>query len=124
MGLWENQQNLPQQFIRKNINREKFFKNLNDGYFEALRFSHPGCPQKHGQGQKHFPPRVGDVVLRGHSKKIFKTRAHLNIRRNFFSWRVVDKWNSLTEEEVSAQSTASFKNKYDKQEVIRQGRMP
>ena len=62
--------------------------------------------------------------LRGHSKKIFKTRAHLNIRRNFFSWRVVDKWNSLTEEEVSAQSTASFKNKYDKQEAIRQGRMP
>ena len=61
--LWENQQNLPQQFIRKNINREKFFKNLNDGYFEALRFSHPGCPQKHGQGQKHYPPRVGDVVL-------------------------------------------------------------
>merc|ERR1712055_61344 len=61
--LWENQQNLHQQFIRKNINREKFFKNLNDGYFEALRFSHPGCPQKHGQGQKHYPPRVDDVVL-------------------------------------------------------------
>ena len=61
--LWENRQNLPQQFVRKNINREKFFKNLNDGYFEALRFSHPGTPQKQGQGQKHHPPRIGDVVL-------------------------------------------------------------
>ena len=61
--------------------------------------------------------------LRGHSRKIFKTRAHLNIRRNFFSWRVVDKWNSLTEYEVTAPSTASFKVRYDKQEAICQVRI-
>ena len=53
--LQENRKNLPQQFIRKNINREKFFKNLNNGYFEVLRFSSPGAPQKQGQGQKHRP---------------------------------------------------------------------
>ena len=62
--------------------------------------------------------------LRGHSRKIFKTRAHLNLRRNFFSCRVVDKWNSLTEHEVTAPSTASFKARYDKQEAIRQLRRP
>ena len=62
--------------------------------------------------------------LRGHSKKIFKTRAHLNIRRNFFSWRVVDKWNSLTEYDVTAPSTASFKARYDKKEAMRKGRIP
>ena len=61
--LYENRRNLPQQFTRKKLNRERFFRNLNDGYFEALRFSHPGTPQKQGQGQKHHPPKVGDVVL-------------------------------------------------------------
>ena len=60
--LFERKQNLPQQYLRKKTNREKFFKNLNDGYFELLRFSSPGAPQKQGQGQTHRPPRVGDVV--------------------------------------------------------------
>ena len=60
--LWERKQNLPQQYLRKKSNREKFFKNLNDGYFELLRFSSPGTPQKQGQRQTHRPPRVGDVV--------------------------------------------------------------
>ena len=62
-NLWESKQNLPQQYLRKKANREKFFKNLNDGYFESLRFSSPGTPQKQGQGQTHRPPKVGDVVL-------------------------------------------------------------
>ena len=57
-------------------------------------------------------------------EKNFKTRAHLNLRRNLFSCRVVDKWNSLTEHEVTAPSTASFKARYDKQEAIRQLRRP
>ena len=61
--LQEQKQNLPQQYMRKKANREKFFKNLNDGYFETLRFSSAGTPQKQGQGQKHTPPKVGDVVL-------------------------------------------------------------
>ena len=61
--LWERKQDLPQQYLHKKNNREKFFKNLNDGYFESLRFSSPGTPQKQGQGQTHRPPKVGDVVL-------------------------------------------------------------
>ena len=61
--LWESKQDLPQQYLRKKRNREKFFQNLNEGYFESLRFSSPGTPQKQGQGQKHRPPKVGDVVL-------------------------------------------------------------
>ena len=59
---------------------------------------------------------------RGHSRKIFKTREHLNVRRNFFSWRVIEKWNKLTDYEVTATSTAVFKKRYDEQEAIRQGR--
>ena len=64
-NLWEQRQPLPQQYLRKKLNRERFWKNLMDGYFEieTLRFSSAGTPQKHGQGQKHRPPQVGDVVL-------------------------------------------------------------
>ena len=54
---------MPQQYLCKKQNRENFFKNLNDGYFEKLRFSSPGSPQKQGQGLTHRLPRVGDVVL-------------------------------------------------------------
>ena len=61
--LHESKQDLPQQYLRKRTNRENFFKNLNDGYFESLRFSSAGSPQKQGQGQTHRPPKVGDVVL-------------------------------------------------------------
>ena len=61
--FWESKENLPQLYHKKKIAREHFFKNLNDGYFEILRFSCPGTPQKQGQGQKHRPPKVGDVVL-------------------------------------------------------------
>ena len=57
--------------------------------------------------------------LRGqHSKKIKKTQATLDLRRSFFSWRVIDKWNSLTEYEVSAPCTSVFKSRYDEKERL------
>ena len=34
--------------------------------------------------------------LRGHSMKLVRTFEHLNVRRNFFSIRIIEKWNSLT----------------------------
>merc|ERR1712055_394823 len=61
--LWESKQDLPQHYLRKKNNRENFFKNLNDVYFESLRFSSPGNPQKQGQGQSHRLPKIGYVVL-------------------------------------------------------------
>ena len=61
--LWERMEDLPQLYQKQKNARTKFFKNLNDGYFESLRFSFAGTPQKQGQGQKHSPPKVGDVVL-------------------------------------------------------------
>ena len=57
--------------------------------------------------------------LRGHSMKLEVTLEHLNIRKNFFAKRVVEKWNSLTEFEVSAPSTATFKVRYDTMENVR-----
>src|SRR5664279_55111 len=52
--------------------------------------------------------------LKGHRMKIFKQRSRLNPRKNFFSQRVVNYWNSLPSNVVEATSTNSFKNRIDK----------
>ena len=51
--------------------------------------------------------------LRGHSKKLFLKRSNSSIRQNAFSIRIVQFWNSLPEEIVSASSVDSFKNQLD-----------
>jgi len=42
------------------------------------------------------------MTTRGHSFKLPKRECHSNIRQNFFSFRVVNMWNSLPEEIVTA----------------------
>ena len=56
---------------------------------------------------------------RSHSKKVFKKFSRLNVRKNWFTQRVVTKWNSLTTEEVESNKTSSFKRRYDKKEAER-----
>ena len=52
---------------------------------------------------------------RGHSFKLFKRSCLTNTRKKtIFSFRVVDKWNSLPNEIVTAPSINSFKNRLDK----------
>lgn len=51
---------------------------------------------------------------RGHDLKLKKNRSKLDIRKYFFSQRVVDKWNRLPQSVVDATSVNSFKNRYDK----------
>ena len=50
---------------------------------------------------------------RGHSKKLAKDRSRLDIRRMFFSQRVVSVWNGLPEAVVTAPSLNCFKNRLD-----------
>ena len=50
---------------------------------------------------------------RGHSFKIIKVRSRLEIRRNFFSQRVVNSWNELPQYIADADSINSFKNRLD-----------
>src|SRR5579872_4976179 len=50
---------------------------------------------------------------RGHSFKITKVRSRLEIRRNLFSQRVVNKWNELPQYVVEAESVNAFKNRLD-----------
>ena len=54
------------------------------------------------------------VATRGHSQKILKKRFRLNIRANTFSNRVVDNWNSLTEDIVNAPSLNAFKSQLNR----------
>ena len=51
---------------------------------------------------------------RGHRMKLDKKFSRLDIRKHFFSNRVVDMWNSLPDSVVSAPSVNSFKNRLDR----------
>ena len=51
--------------------------------------------------------------------KIFKARFNRNKRKYFFSQRVVEKWNQLSNEEVNAPKTSGFKANYDRKEAER-----
>ena len=49
------------------------------------------------------------VTTRGHPYKLFKPRSHSDCRKRFFSVRVVNAWNSLSHDTVTAASLNSFK---------------
>ena len=50
---------------------------------------------------------------RGHSKKLYKKMSLKEARKNVFSQRIIDDWNSLNEEIVSAKNLSDFKSKLD-----------
>ena len=49
--------------------------------------------------------------LRGHERKLFKSRAVSSIRLNFYSCRVVEPWNNLPREMLCAPSKVYFKRR-------------
>ena len=58
--------------------------------------------------------RIVGPVTRGHGYKIKKENTKDNIRLNFFTNRVANDWNALSNEAVEARSVNSFKAKIDK----------
>lgn len=48
-------------------------------------------------------------ITRGHSLKLLKQRSSTDIRHHFFSNRVINRWNELDEQTVTAPSLDSFK---------------
>ena len=54
-----------------------------------------------------FP--MSDTTTRGHSRKIFVQYSRLELRKTFFSQRVVKDWNSLPQSVVEAESLDQFK---------------
>ena len=59
-------------------------------------------------------PRDTKTKTRGHSYKLLKPSVQTSVRENFFSVRVVNPWNSLPEEVVSAPSINILKSKLNK----------
>ena len=49
------------------------------------------------------------VVEGGRIRNFFKSRARLDIRKYSFSNRIVDKWNSLSENSVNCNTVNTFK---------------
>jgi len=78
----------------------------------------------HGQSgiecEKLFE-KVEDAKTRGHSLKLNNFRCKLNLRKYFFSERIVDRWNSFDEDTVSACSLNSFKNRLAKLRLETEG---
>ena len=57
---------------------------------------------------------LNSTRTRRHRFKLVKSRARLDIRKYFFSNRVIDYWNKLPEHVVEANSVNMFKNRLDK----------
>ena len=57
------------------------------------------------------PPKT--LHTRGHIHRVFKDHAIKRARRNSFTQRVVDDWNNLPVEVISAPSLNSFKKRLD-----------
>ena len=51
---------------------------------------------------------------RGHKYKLFKPRGRLNISKNSFCIRVVNMWNSLSENVVTANTLLTFERRLDR----------
>ena len=67
----------------------------------------------------HFLPLYKDFIqnphrVRGHTKKLLKKKPRLELRKHSFSFRVMDIWNNLPEDVVSAPSLKSFERRLDK----------
>ena len=58
-------------------------------------------------------PMVGESRTRGHNLRIRGKPFRAEVRRNFFTQRVVNVWNSLPQNVVEAKTLSDFKNKLD-----------
>ena len=58
--------------------------------------------------------REKDSITRGHSLKLVHPRCHYDLRKYSFTVRIVNLWNSLPENVISANTVNTFKNRLDK----------
>jgi len=68
---------------------------------------------KHIDSGQFFQVADEHYSLRGHRMKLSKKRSRLDIRKHFFSQKIINQWNSLPANVVNAKAVNSFKNAYD-----------
>ena len=54
-----------------------------------------------------------DNTTRGHSKKLYQHRANKDLRKNFFTNRIVNAWNNLPENVINAKNVNIFEHRLD-----------
>ena len=57
--------------------------------------------------------RAVDSVTRGHSWKLVKESCRCDCCLHFFSQRVINRWNSLSQDDIDAATINSFKNRLE-----------
>ena len=61
---------------------------------------------------------IAQSNTRGHVLKLFKKRCSSNLRKMFFSQRIINDWNKLPGEVVNCSTVIEFEKKYDKNETV------
>jgi len=51
---------------------------------------------------------LSSTRLRGHELKLYKPQTHPDIRKNFFTVRVIDEWNRLPETVLHCNTLSTF----------------
>ena len=57
--------------------------------------------------------KLSDREGRKNSKKLYKKRINKELRRNGFTFRIIDQWNELPDRVVMAENVNMFKSEYD-----------
>ena len=57
--------------------------------------------------------KLSSTTLRGHTLKIYKPQVNLDVRKLFFTVRIIDVWNSLPVSLINCETVATFKKHLD-----------
>ena len=55
---------------------------------------------------------------RGHTKKLKISRSKIEIRRNFFTNRIMNRWNGVSQKIINSKTTDAFKRAYNQAEGL------
>ena len=92
-----------------------FYHRARGDMIEVYKFLHNVYEMPHT-----LQERAAEGPTRGHSLKLNKKHCRLEVRKNFFSMRVVNNWNSLPEETVRAPCLNTFKARLEKKSQLSQ----
>ena len=86
------------------------YRRLRGDLIETFKFKN----QMYAGNSDTLLPLEKESRTRGNSQKLKKQRFNTTIRKQFFSLRVTDYWNGLSDDIITSKSLNIFKNKIDK----------